>query len=423
MLDLRHNWAIVVGKAIVWTLLVVTVFNVSSFEQSTDVAINRSFSQKADVDMYGLVDRLDEPEAFHEFRQSRQNLEALGAFYNGLNEHAELSLLSVFDQPVPVRDFAGDTTFDPGYGTEVSVRGTYADEGGHSVQDVKSLQLNQNAFDFYRLEVDEGDGFDWDAVDYTSGTLPVLLGSSYSGVYDVGDVMRGSYYFRPVEFEVMGILDDRASIYYQGELNHYLDHYLLLPYPQKVGEFTAAEQDFAGILYFAMVNADLAAPKGSDTDEVLREIAMVAETSGFDQYSLLNLPNYMVQFSLVKSVIQGNAALVKSIGAMLFLGVVVASGFGNWQLMRRRRRKTLVFSRLGRSRNAIDRMFTRSSLVGYGMTFLATAVAVRQLPAGSSSALVTALFVLALLTVLDVAHQHYLLRRCLDVDSGKAASL
>ncbi|RZU62924.1 ABC transporter permease [Zhihengliuella halotolerans] len=421
--DLRRNWAILGGKAAVWALLVLTVFNVSSFTSSSNAAVDQSFSQDADVNMYGIVDMLAEPDAFDEFRHSRENLEQLGDFYNELNANKEFDLLSAFASALPLRDFPGDTAFQHGYGDEMTVNGPFEGPDGNTVLDVKSMSINRAAFDFYRLEVAEGRVFDWDAVDYSSGTVPVLLGSSYSDLYEVGDLIDGYLWFEPRQFEIAGILDERASMYYQGELNQYLDHYVLIPYPSVLGDFAADEQSLAGMLYFEMINANVAAPKELSADQVLREIAAASEASGFDQYSLLNLPTYLVQFSLVKSVIQGNAALVQAIGAMLFLGVVVASGFANWQLMRRRRNKTLVFLRLGRSQHAISRMFVRSSMIGYGLTFLATAVAVRMVPASSSGALFTALWVFVLLVVLDSAHQHYLLRRCLDVDSGKAASL
>ncbi|GAA3708074.1 hypothetical protein GCM10022377_22390 [Zhihengliuella alba] len=417
--DLRRNWLILTCKALTWALLAVTVFNIASFAQSTDTAINRSFSAEAETNMYQLVDRLADPEDFYEFRQSRTNLEQLGAFYDELNEADEFDLLSVFDQPVPVRDFRGNETFDAGYGTEGSVGGPYTDEVGRRVQDVKAVQLNQKAFDFYRLAVSEGTPPDWGDVDYSDGAVPVLLGSSYAGVYEVGDVIDGNFYTLPMRMQVTGILEEEASLYYQGEMNFYLDHHLLIPYPPSAEQFAAQDQVFYGILYFAMVNADIAVPRGLSTDQVLGELAEASDHSGFEHYAVANLPDYLLQFSLVKSIIQDNLALVQGIGVLLCLGVLVASGFANAQLLRRRQAKALAFWRLGYSRGAIRRMLLLTALVQYAAATAGTAVGLSLLPQASPAGLWSAAGVLVLLVSVDAAHESHLLRRLIDHTSGR----
>ncbi len=78
---------------------------------------------------------------------------------------------------------------------------------------VKSVQMNQAAFDFYNLKTESGTALNWDEIDYAADSIPILLGADYRSVYDIGDTLKGNYYSQIVEFTVVGFLEADSSVF------------------------------------------------------------------------------------------------------------------------------------------------------------------------------------------------------------------
>lgn len=79
-----------------------------------------------------------------------------------------MKFISVFNQPINVEKFVGKEQFL--YNSQ-----EFRDEYNRDTTNVnvKAIQLNQGAFDFYKLKVADGRTFDWEKVDYDSNRLPV----------------------------------------------------------------------------------------------------------------------------------------------------------------------------------------------------------------------------------------------------------
>ncbi|MBB2925534.1 hypothetical protein [Cellulomonas cellasea] len=412
--DVRKNWVALTAKALIVGVFFLSLYNLASFSQSADSAVNRSFSPQAEVNLYSLVDTLTDPDAFSRFRESRQSLDTLGAFYSALDDRAELNYLSSFTQNVPVREFAGGDNFDAGYGMPSGVRGPYVDPlSGHEVRDVKSIQMNRDTFDFYQLGLASGDALPWESIDYRSGRVPVLLGSNYQGVYEIGDYLQANLYSKEFTFEVSGFLEPASSMFYKNETNFYLDDYLLVPYPNTLDGFDEADQFFYGILYFAMVNGDITASKDLTADEVLEEISTVSRSTGFSDYSLINVPAYLVQFTLVKRIIQDNHALLVSIQVMLGVAVLGAVAAINIHLSQRRRRRDVVRWTLGHSRAALTETLALSWLLEALLMLTVFLTGIALMPHEAPSLLSGLVAALAVYAALDALHQRYLLGRLL----------
>lgn len=420
--DLRSHGVVLAAKALLVGLLALAVYNVASFAQSTGDAVNRSFSDDAEVNLYSLVDTLTDPDAFSEFRESREALDSLAGFYNALDAHPELTYLSAFDQNVPVQDFAGGDQHDAGNGMPSGIRGTYEDPAtGATVRDVKSMQINRDTFEFYNLRVGSGEPISWESVDYGSGRIPVLLGNSYEGVYDVGDTLHGNLYSENFVLEVRGILEPASSMFYRNEINFYLDDYLVMPYPPTLDGFEPEQQFFHGILYFAMLNGDVTAPSDMTTDDLLDELLTISRSTGFAEYSLIDVPTYLVQFTLVKRIVQENLALVVSIELMLavvVLGMVVAA---NVHLAHRRRRRRTVLWTLGYDRRSMTRTLAGSLVVEALLTLGVFVTGFALLPNKAAAPLGWALVGLAVYAALDARHQWHLLHRLLTPTDLKDA--
>ena len=410
LIDLRRNVVPISVKVVVLALFFLIVATVASFATSVSSAISSSFSEETEVDLFGVVDTLTDPDAFYAFRQSTRSIQQLGAFYDGLNTSDDLTLLSAFDQQIPVQDFRGGDEFDPGYGNELSLTDEYVDAtSGSVVEDVRAMQMNRQALEFYDIEVASGTSIDWGTVDYPGGKVPVLLGSAYEGVYQVGERLSGSLYLRPMEFEVVGILRQGSAMFYKGEMNTYLDSAMIVPYPESLTEIGSLDQEFLGILSFAMINADVASGGGTGFDGVADELRQISMRTGFEDYSLIGVPTYLIQFGLMRQLIVDNRGLLVVVLALLAGGVACAGTFVSLHLRARRRPAASVLWTLGWSFPRIVRLQRRLWMVEYVAVGALFALGLPLLPGVGPGAFLATLALMVVWFVVDGLVQHRLL--------------
>jgi len=367
--DLRSNWTIIVAKIVLVVLLTLCWYNVASFTQSTSQAVAQGLSADADVDLYTVVDDLG-PDAFEAIRRDQHPLDDVASFVGRVDDEPGFDFISSYDQPVTVQDFRGDDRFDVGYGTEYTLNGKYQDESGRSVQDIKSIQLNETAYEFAGLSVQDGKPIEWSAVDWGSGRIPVLLGNEYRGVYELGERLTGAVILQEQELEVVGFLEPNSAMYFRGEATHYLDDTVIVPYPPTLAGLDRAALDrldpeLFGRLVFQVLNADLAVGHSLDFGDVVARLDAIGDDTGFRSYTLLGVPTYLVQLSLVRQVIQDNLVLVTALLVVLTVGVAVVTAFLNRLLHHRRAPVAHVHHLLGRSPDATNRLFRASRLTEY----------------------------------------------------------
>ncbi len=405
--DLRSNWTIIVAKIVLIVLLALCWYNVASFTQSTSQAVTQGLSTVADADLYTVIDDLD-PEAFEAIRRDERALDAVASFVDRIDDEPGFRFISSYDQPVTVQDFRGDDRFDVGYGTEYTLNGKYQDESGRSVQDIKSIQLNETAFEFARLSVQDGKPIDWDAVDWASGRIPVLLGNEYRGVYELGQRLTGSVILQEQELEVVGFLEPDSAMYFRGEANHYVDDTVIVPYPPTLAGLDRAALDrldpelFARLV-FQVLNADLAVDRSLDFGGVVARLDEIGDDTGFRSYTLLGVPTYLVQLSLVRQLIQDNLVLVTALLVSLTAGVGIITAFLNRLLHHRRAPVARVHHLLGKSPNHTNRLFRASRLTEYAAAFGLFLATSAVLPNDSATARFGAGTILLLWCVVDGA--------------------
>ncbi|UBH05888.1 hypothetical protein K8P10_001399 [Leucobacter sp. Psy1] len=378
--DLRRNRLLMLAKTAILSVLALTCFHALTFTLSVSSALHTEFSTDSDVEMYSITDTLADPEIFSVALGDPITLTQIGRFLTEMEESQEIEFLSAFDQSVPIIDFAGDETFDYGYGTDMQTQGEYVDAAGNTVLNTKSLQMTEAVFDFYGLAVSTGEAIDWSRVDYDSKRLPVLLGASYDGIYALGDVLRADFYLEQFEFEVVGFLEERSSIYFHGDRDTYLDTTIVVPYPADSEGLATSSGEFGGILTFAMLSGDIAAPRGTSADGVLRELHTIADRSGFHDFTLLNAPAYLVQYAQISELLNQNRGLVLTLGVtMLVVGLVVIWLLSD-ALLARRREVLVVHALLGRPRVRLERTLARRVLTEHAAAIAATIAVASALP-------------------------------------------
>jgi hypothetical protein len=214
--DLKTNGHLTILKLLFIVLSALLVFHTASFLESADGAIQQSFSNSAQADLYGITDTLPDPDEFSAAISSAKVVASVGSFYNELNTSKKIKFLSIFNQPLAVTDPAVGERFDEGYVENGEAKGLYTDpDTGLKTREVHSFQLNEQAAKFYNLRVSKGSMPDWSSIDYSQKQIPVLLGADYQKLYDLGDVIAGSFAFDTFGFKVVGFLKEASSIYYQ----------------------------------------------------------------------------------------------------------------------------------------------------------------------------------------------------------------
>lgn len=269
--------------------------------------------------LYTLIDSLQDADAFSKYRENGTNINRVGQFYNALSSSSDFRFISTFNQPIPIRNFRGGDKF------------LYSENN----PGVKCFQLNQNSFNFYNLKILNGIDFSWDKVDYKTNKIPVLLGSDYREVYNIGDSLFGNYYSKNYEFVVKGFLAPNSFVYYKGNPEFYLDQYIIIPYPPKCYSVDPSAFLFEGILYFAMINGDIS----SDVSEnnLVNKLDRIADETGFNQFEIIGLPAFSHRYSEMVSVISNNQLLLSfSIFCILVLVIFIQHGIARILLTRRK---------------------------------------------------------------------------------------
>jgi len=262
-----------------------------SSEPSTVTEVpQKSQSEKLEgYSVYRLSDTLLEDEDYEQFRKDKASMDTLVAFYNYLNQSDELSILSIFNQALYVKNFKGDKAFY--YTPEEALK---ADSS--LTPSIKGIEMNQKAFDFHQLKLAEGKEINWAGVDYQNGAkIPILLGYQYKGVYQLGEVLEIDLYGKLFQCEVVGFLSQETKLSYKDYIDENLDNYIIFPYPSKLWHLEDVKEPFTGILYFAMLNSEVAT-RGSEED-LLSEIKLASEKSGFKNFALYNQEGYPLKLT------------------------------------------------------------------------------------------------------------------------------
>jgi putative ABC transport system permease protein len=411
LFDLRRNGHLIVAKMVVLIVFFTGVYSAASFAESTESAVNTSFSSDADQNLYSLTDTLVDGE-FAEFRQDPEAVGRLGEFYNELNASSTVSLVSAFAQPIVVADFRGGDEFDARSDSEYASAGEYVDPAsGRAVRDVRSVQMNQKSFEFAGLRLSSGTLPDWATIDYSSGTVPVVLGSDYAGVYALGDVLEGQYYSEGLSLQVTGFLAADSSMYYKDDIDYFLDDQVLLPYPAELTTPTDSDLFFTGILAFAMVNGDVAASKSLSSDDVIAYLESVARESGFHDYALIDVPQYLTQFSLTRELLLDNAQLVGMLQALLALVIVFVIAAVSVVVFRRRAPALGVRWITGTDGRVLWGSLASMVLFEWVLVAVGFWLVYTRLPNGDSAASSSAVLVLLVCAAIDVGASTVGLRR------------
>jgi hypothetical protein len=268
---------------------------------------------------YTMIDDFYDPDEFYKFRQNYNNINLLAEFYNKLIQSDKIKVLSIFNQPLQIKDYKGDRKCY--YNSNEFIE-------QHKNVDiaVKSIQLNKSVFDFYNIKIKSGI-INWDNISYSDNSIPILLGSTYKNLYNIGESILGNYYGKVMKFEVVGFLKENSFLYYQNNPEFYLDDYIIIPYPKELWIVDNYNFEFESILYFALVNCDLIT--STNERSFIDEVKRIANTVGYKNFSIVGVDDFQIKYASLISVVKENLNNLIIIFILSYILVVfILYGFG-----------------------------------------------------------------------------------------------
>ena len=208
------------------------------------------------------------------FYEAPDALDRMKAFYQELNEtvdRVEYHIQSLLYDGT----FQGDAKF--AYNGSMNVAG---DDGQYHTS-LKTLHIGRREYDAFETSLasgrnlEEGD-FTVDAVD---DVIPVLLGSDYQEVYALGDTLTLSMHLQPLQFTVVGFLQENTTFYFDQEIP--LDQYIVVPlYEIAYTPIDAQNLFYQQRYYFQKCDGFVAVDAAADPEETFQLVEDLAAKYG-----------------------------------------------------------------------------------------------------------------------------------------------
>lgn len=321
--------------------------------------IERTYKDKA---IYQLIDGYYDPDAFTAFRSEPNALNILKNYYHALMNAESFQYLAMFDQSITIND----------------VNGAADSDGGQS-KEAEAFQMNEQACQYFELNVIEGRAFQQGDFDDNGNVMPVLMGSSYMNAFEVGDRLPATYYQREVELEIIGFLRENTMIYYNGNYEFYLDQYIILPYIHYDAPQTESDESFQEIVYFAMINGYISISSGdAHTQDMMAEMEAIAEKTGFYNYVFIGSNPNLQQYRGLINILNKNYDLILSLLILSFLVNMVTLGVQAYMMQQRRLRMMAIHYLNGATLQSLMKQIVMEVLLVIGLAaFLGWNVLVR----------------------------------------------
>lgn len=310
--------------------------------------------------IYQLIDGYVNPDEFEEFRAEPNALNILKNYYNALNNASSFQYLAMFDQSVVINDNNGNFS-------DESVT-----EKNNTSKIVAAFQLNQQACNYFNLNVVKGRVFQQSDFEDNKRALPALLGINYIDIFEVGDRLKATYYQKDVELEVIGFLQENSHVYYNGNPEFYLDQYIVLPYTNYTAPETDFDEWFQKIVYFSMINGyvSISSCDANFAQDMMMELEAISDKTGFYNYNFIGSnPNIQQYRGLINILNKNYDLILRLLILFLFINIVILS-FQVYMMQERRIHIMAIHYLNGATLRDIIKQFTTEVLLLVGLAML-----------------------------------------------------
>lgn len=349
----ENGWIYVVKLMIASCLFCFLYTTVGYFFESQ--RLNERYQSQSEDTLIRVIDNLVDGNDFYAYSTNSDNLIKVQNFYTLLNQHQEFNYLTLTTQPIAIPNFsdANNFRYDANGDGFIDEDESKFSEADIEFSLIKTLALNHNAFTYYQLAGEEL--LNWSELDYESEFYPIILGSNYADSYALGDVIDARYVNKEFQLEVVGFLPSATSVFYQGNIDFYLDDYLVFPYPQTPIAHMSEDLLFERIILFNLVNGDIITTH--EFDEVVNLVHQVGKQSGFHEYTFIDVPSFYIQNNNLRIALSENSVLIMTLSSLFALFALLITTYLNFLLYKRRYQLYLIHYVSGESWRNLQRRF------------------------------------------------------------------
>ena len=214
------------------------VFLVSGMLLFGIASCESAFDNKAmldDLPAYSFTWRMAEwlDDSFYDeyMHDDGRRFRSLLDFFQKLRSSEELAFIPYTANCVELLNLTIPEQCMVNYGTAFAGDSAYEIEGEPATA-AEAVQVTENFFDLFPVQITEGRGFTEDDYDFLGkGRIPVILGAAYKGTFSLGDGFEGYYIFERFLFEVIGFAESGKAFYSSGENKPVpYDRYIIMPF-------------------------------------------------------------------------------------------------------------------------------------------------------------------------------------------------
>ncbi|QNR65244.1 ABC transporter permease [Paenibacillus peoriae] len=271
---------------------------------------------------YQLSDTLIEDSDMKEFTNNPKFLVIAKTFYNNLNKILDDKYIYLFNQSIAV--LPDSKEWDPkflfGY-EDGRDNPAFRLNNKEPYYATKAVQMNEQAFKNYSIEVDKGTPFSTDDfVNKNNKEIPILLGSEYEEKYDIGDRITANYLMKDFTLIVKGFVQSNTLVYNSQFPEMYLDRYIVMPAQEFPSPVNEDEFSFQKKHYLQLINGHIFSPENEYV--VQNKLEEIKDISDFHKTGILGANKLPLSF--IFSTLQVNKSWLSLITAVIFVVCVLS---------------------------------------------------------------------------------------------------
>ncbi|MGW8956238.1 ABC transporter permease [Paenibacillus sp. NPDC055715] len=271
---------------------------------------------------YQLADTLIEDNDMKEFTNNPKFLVIAKAFYNNLNKILDDKYIYLFNQSIAVLPDSKEWEQKFLYGYEDGQDSpAFKMNNKEPYYATKAVQMNEQAFKNYSIEVEKGKPFSSDDfINKDNKEIPILLGSEYDEKYQIGDKISANYLMKDFTLIVKGFIRSNALVYNSQFPELYLDRYIVMPAQEFPSPVNNEEFSFQKKHYLQLINGHIFSPENEYV--VQNKLEEVKDISDFHKTSILGANKLPLSF--IFSTLQVNKSWLSLITAIIFIVCVLS---------------------------------------------------------------------------------------------------
>lgn len=249
-----------------------------------------------------------------EFSKNNDTLSIKKEFYNKLNNEENFEYLSIKEHYISV-----NSDIIPDESKIVYSNNEYQFE---KIEDkeytmVKSIQMNRKSYDFFDLKVSEGRV--WNNSDFKyNGYIPILLGSNYKKIFNIGDKIEIGYFGTKFNAEIIGFIKEDSSVLGNGNIQMYLNEYILLPHINFEDPSDSVSRDFQEVVYFMMLEGYIVTEDNIASIQNMKDkVEILSQESGFIEYFFIGANPYLKSYTNTITILRENKDVIFSILSLI----------------------------------------------------------------------------------------------------------